>query len=162
MNILFRNIKDHHLWLIILILIMIGILFFGLVPKGFDFKNRVHWLSLEKQFLLPPWHQFRFNQGFLIDFFVNLLGFIPFGVALVIVMSNTDRISKRWLLVLTVLMAFLLSLMIEAIQAWMPSRSSNLHDLILNTIGGLLGAKVGMRIINRNKFITTGIIHLQY
>ncbi len=108
-------------------------------------KRRV---SLKKQFLSPPWHKFRLNQSLLSDVFINLLGFIPLGAVLVIVLSNTGRLSSRWVLVMTVAIGFILSLMIEGIQAWMPSRSSNLHDLIFNTIGGLLGAKVGAIIVD--------------
>ena len=46
--------------------------------------------------------------------------------------------------------AFFSFLAIEVAQAWMPSRSSNLHDLVLNTLGGGGGAFAvrRMRIFN--------------
>jgi VanZ family protein len=37
-------------------------------------------------------------------------------------------------------LCFSVSLLIEIVQAWMPSRSSASLDLLLNTLGALIGA----------------------
>jgi glycopeptide antibiotics resistance protein len=50
-------------------------------------------------------------------------------------------------ILIAVFAGFLLSLMIEILQAWLPSRSSDVFDLVLNTTGAFLGAVIyrGMR-----------------
>ena len=42
-----------------------------------------------------------------------------------------------------IVIAALVSLMIELLQAWVPSRDSSALDLTLNTSGGVLGAWLG-------------------
>lgn len=96
---------------------------------------------LERRFLQKPWDHFRLNRGFVIDFLVNLLGFMPFGIGAAFVLSGVGVCGFRMLFYATA-MAAALSLCIEITQAWMPSRNSSLLDLLLNTIGGLGGAAV--------------------
>lgn len=72
-----------------------------------------------------------------LDTVMNFIGFMPFGVAVAIVLR--PRSSGR-IVLLTILAGFALSLAIELTQAWMPSRDSSLRDLLLNTAGAPLGA----------------------
>lgn len=63
-------------------------------------------------------------------FFGNILWFVPFGIYLG---SKGQGIGK------TLLWTFLLSLTIEVLQFVFSSGYSDMEDLILNTLGGLLG-----------------------
>jgi len=45
-----------------------------------------------------------------------------------------------YFILIAVCAGFLLSLFIEVAQAWLPSRSSDAFDLILNTTGALFGS----------------------
>ena len=72
------------------------------------------------------------------DLLLNMAGFVPFGFVLAALLRR--RFGRGAAFVLTSFSGMLLSLLIETRQAWMPSRTSSLLDLILNTAGTLVGA----------------------
>jgi glycopeptide antibiotics resistance protein len=45
-------------------------------------------------------------------------------------------------MLITMALCFAISLSIEIVQAWLPSRSSQTLDVILNTTGALIGAMI--------------------
>jgi VanZ family protein len=75
-----------------------------------------------------------------LDIILNLLGFMPLGFVLFGALSKSGGYFDKHAVVYTVLLCFFFSLLIETLQAWIPSRSSSILDLALNTIGGLSGA----------------------
>ena len=78
----------------------------------------------------------RYWTGF--DVGVNLLGYAPLGFLLA---SSALRSRRgRWAVSLAVLGAGLLSLTLETLQAYLPSRVASNADLALNTLGAWLGA----------------------
>lgn len=82
------------------------------------------------------------------DTVINLLGFIPFGFtfALSLGVAVPGRTKK---VILTTLVGLLLSLLIELAQAWLPSRDSSMHDLLLNGAGAFLGSSILVMIPRR-------------
>lgn len=96
-------------------------------------------LALEKSFLAPPWHNFSLSRNIIADIIVNLIGFIPFGAVLYARLRLSAGYMGRYPARATVLLIFILSLSIELAQAWLPLRTSSMLDLILNTLGGILG-----------------------
>ena len=70
---------------------------------------------------------------------VNFFGFMPFGFLLATIFGKSLRSNWKVFLATTAT-GFLLSFMIELIQAWMPSRDSSQLDVLMNTCGTLLGA----------------------
>ena len=72
-------------------------------------------------------------QAFLLNLFGNVLAFIPFGFMVPIV-SDKNRSLLR-----TAGLTFLLSLFIECIQLIFRVGSFDVDDLILNTLGGVIG-----------------------
>ena len=80
-------------------------------------------------------------ESFVKDVTVNVLGFIPFGFLLASLLRTSLRSNWKLALVTTAA-GFLLSFVIELIQAWMPSRDSSLLDLLMNTTGTLLGTLI--------------------
>jgi VanZ family protein len=80
--------------------------------------------------------------SFISDLVVNLLGFIPFGFMVSLILFKANGKFPIHYILISVAAGFLLSLMIEILQAWLPSRSSDMNDLILNTSGALLGAVI--------------------
>jgi len=95
---------------------------------------------LEKRFLSLSRWDFKANKSFLIDFIINLLGFIPLGVTLCALFVQSGGIFQKKAIIFSVVLCFFISLCIETAQAWMPSRSSQGLDLILNTTGAFIGA----------------------
>jgi len=97
---------------------------------------------LEKHFMSLPWRDFEADKGFVTDFIVNLLGFIPLGVVICALFIQSGGVLQKKAVLFSVLFCFLISLSIEIAQAWIPSRSSQGLDLMLNTVGAFIGAKI--------------------
>ena len=78
----------------------------------------------------------------------NVIGFIPFGFILPLLMKKFQRLSA------VILGTFCLSLTFEILQLLFEFGSFDVDDLILNTFGGMLGyipAKLLLRIIKSRK-----------
>ncbi|MBL0713505.1 MAG: VanZ family protein [Desulfosarcina sp.] len=104
---------------------------------------------LKKEILRLPWDNARRRIGFVKDVFINFLGFIPLGFFLSALRADFGGGTARRNLILCVGLCFMLSLGIELAQAWIPSRSSQMLDLMLNTLGGAAG--VALQRLHRNR-----------
>jgi VanZ family protein len=71
------------------------------------------------------------------DVGVNLLGYMPLGFLLALAALRSRRVS--WAVSAAVLGAGLLSLSMETLQTYLPSRVSSNVDMALNTVGAWLG-----------------------
>ena len=88
----------------------------------------------------------------LIDVLGNILVFIPLGIGLAgIFHGNSTRQTIRR----TALIGFLVSLTIELTQLTIPTRATDVDDLIFNTLGALLGAIIFIA-VQQKKFSTSG------
>ncbi len=65
---------------------------------------------------------------------------MPLGFILSATFIQFGGIFKKRVILVTVVLCFTLSLIIEVAQGWIPSRSSQILDLMLNTSGALIGA----------------------
>lgn len=75
------------------------------------------------------------------DFLSNILLFIPFGI--IVSLHFPARWRKgRWSVVATVLLACLLSSLIEFAQLFVRNRHSSLTDIVSNVLGALAGSLV--------------------
>lgn len=72
---------------------------------------------------------------------------MPFGFTLAVTLIKFGGNFEKSYLLITVSFCFTVSLIIEIVQAWLPSRSSIMLDLIFNTLGALTGAII-LRIFN--------------
>ncbi len=81
----------------------------------------------------------KFNFGSsLKDYWQNILLFIPLGISLSITTINKYR--NIWLiLIVCCLFSAVISTVVELTQLFIPTRVSNLSDIICNTIGGGVG-----------------------
>jgi VanZ family protein len=95
---------------------------------------------LEKEILVPPWNNYNFNRSFISDIILNLIGFIPFGFILFATLIRFGGAFEKHGVLITVAFCFSVSFAIEILQAWIPSRSSSMLDLLLNSLGGWTGA----------------------
>ena len=101
---------------------------------------------LNKKILSFSWKRLTFNTEFFEDVMINLIGFIPLGFFLNATFVKAGEGFERHGFLITVVFCFFVSLLIEVYQAWIPSRSSDVLDLVLNTLGGGFGAYGGWRI----------------
>jgi hypothetical protein len=88
---------------------------------------------------LIPFSEGILNVRSILDWFVNLLGFIPFGFLLII------NLNKRLTVLKAMALCALLSLSIETGQLFLTERVTEIEDLILNSAGGLLGVLIGIQ-----------------
>ena len=98
--------------------------------------------TLKKKFLRVPRKEMRFRTNFIVDIFLNILGFIPFGFLLSANLNDRSDIFRKYRVLITVGLCLMVSLIIEIIQAWLPLRRSSLSDLLLNVFGGWIGSKI--------------------
>lgn len=90
-------------------------------------------------FLSAPWPKY-FTW---LDIYLNVIGFMPIGFAWATVLARSLRPGRRVLAVW--LAATLLSLCIETIQNYLPTRVSSNLDLTANSLGALIGAVLALR-----------------
>ncbi len=101
-----------------------------LSPFNFAIIGNFSW-----QFVIDS---FRYGSN-LKDYWQNILLFIPFGFSLSIVITPLK--NKAWIIVIIgLLISEILSTSIELIQLLLPSRVSNLTDIIYNSLGGTIGS----------------------
>ncbi len=90
-------------------------------------------------FLYQPWPRYYGR----VDLIVNVIGIMPFSFALVAAMPS--RLPKGWAVMVAILVTFALSLSVETLQNFLPSRVPSNVDVGCNTLGGILGALAGGR-----------------
>ena len=90
-------------------------------------------------FLFIPWsrHIRRF------DIFINFIAYLPLGFLLVLALQS--RLSIRGAMIISALTGFALSLAMEAVQMYLPTRTSSTLDVLTNGLGGLIGALIAAR-----------------
>ncbi|TFW31143.1 VanZ family protein [Massilia horti] len=86
--------------------------------------------------LTPP----RYWTGF--DAAVNVVGYIPFGVLLVL--SMYPKVRGAWAVLAAALAGILVSGTMETVQSFLPSRIPSNLDLLTNSAGCLIGAVLGV------------------
>src|SRR5713226_330979 len=81
----------------------------------------------------------RFPRPFLpFDFVANIIGYMPLGF--LAVLAAHPILRGRAAFALAVLCALALSLSLESLQLYLPTRTSSNLDLLANTAGGTIGA----------------------
>jgi hypothetical protein len=78
---------------------------------------------LERKILALPENGFEFNRKHIQDIIINLVGFILFGFVLTATLIKLGGIFKKHSVLIAVSLCFIVSLIIEIVQAWLPSRS---------------------------------------
>ncbi|MEL6927300.1 MAG: VanZ family protein [Cyanobacteria bacterium J06600_6] len=83
-------------------------------------------------------NEFRFGSGFR-DYWQNILLFVPWGIGLASIILDRQRANRRSAIILVCVASAFLSSTVETTQLLLPSRVSNLSDVICNILGGILG-----------------------
>jgi VanZ like family/Concanavalin A-like lectin/glucanases superfamily len=115
-----------------------------------------HFFLLQEKFLDRPWNEFHNNWGYWKDVIVNIVGFIPFGLFFTAYFSSLRKFDYP--AALTIALGFAISLTIEVLQGFMPTRDSSMTDLINNTLGTAIGAGLVNLHIVQSIFAMTGVL----
>jgi len=93
---------------------------------------------LHKAFLQPPWDDFDPSWGYCQNVLINIGGFIPLGFLFCAYFASVRRLNRA--LLATVVLGGVVSLAIEVLQGFLPTRDSGTTDIITNTLGTGIGA----------------------
>jgi VanZ family protein len=105
-----------------------------------DFTIPAHYFVLHPGFLVAPWKAYHPTWSYWQDVGVNIAGFVPLGFCVVAYLSLTRAIKHP--AATTVILGFFTSLSIELLQVLLPTRDSDITDLITNTLGTVIGVMV--------------------
>jgi hypothetical protein len=95
------------------------------------------YVVLDKAFLERPWTEFSRSTGYFSAVLKNIVGFIPLGFCFYVYLSAARYVKRPALA--TVISGTLVSLTIEILQAYLPTRESGTTDLFTNTFGTYIG-----------------------
>jgi hypothetical protein len=114
-----------------------------------------HFTILHKSFLSRPWNEFRFDLGYLKDVLLNIGGFIPLGFFFCAFFATVQ--PWRRAAITAILLGAAMSLAIEILQFYIPSRDSGMTDVITNTTGTVLGVALRRSKIVNALLTTVGV-----
>lgn len=103
---------------------------------------------MSKTFLVSPWedpHPYFSDTG---DVLINVVGFIPFGFFYFLYRTQLRPGRRFQSALLTVTVSGIISLAIELIQVYLPTRSSSLTDLICNVSGSIVGVIIAFLVLS--------------
>jgi VanZ family protein len=107
------------------------------VRPGIDLYIPDRYSLVHQAFLYPFWKEFKPSRKYLKDVVINIAGFIPLGFFFCAYWSSVRPIKRAALT--TVALGFIVSLTIEILQSYLPTRDSGTTDLITNTLGTFIG-----------------------
>ena len=110
------------------------------IQPGFDLRIPKHYTIRRRNVLLPPWKEFRTEWTYARDLILNVLGFIPMGLILYPYFLVALGSKRPWLM--SFVTGTVLSLIIEILQSFLPTRGSGWTDVITNSAGTALGASM--------------------
>ena len=86
---------------------------------------------------------FRLKWTYFQDVLLNILGFIPLGAAVCVLFQRSARLRGRRGVLLTIVFGAFCSLAVELLQVYLPTRHSQLTDVIMNVVGAAIGGVIG-------------------
>ena len=125
------------------------------VNSGTNLLIPERYFAIHEQFLERPSSEFHSRWSYWEDVGINIVGFIPLGFFFSAYFSAIGKIKRTiWS---TIALGFAVSLAIEVLQAFLPTRDSGMTDLITNTFGTALGATLCSWSMKHNWFARAGI-----
>ncbi len=110
------------------------------IRPGIDLSIPNRFSLLHQKFLEPFWREYKLGWAYWTDLAINIGGFIPLGFFFCAYWSSVRPIKCAALT--TVALGLIISLTIEILQSFLPTRSSGTTDLITNTLGTFIGVKL--------------------
>lgn len=142
--------KGRFLKLAVFIMYIFAVFYFTGVGTMFDLQRYGIQLNADQINLLP------FSKDIdIAAYFLNVLLFVPFGFFWPFIWPNIDKLKY------TVLSGFSFSLLVEISQLF-NNRRTDIDDLILNTLGTLIGYLLLRVFIRITKRTVCSVTHFKY
>jgi VanZ family protein len=103
-----------------------------------DLHIPVRYFVLHEPFLERPWDEFEVSWNYCNHVLINIGGFVPLGFLFCAYFSSVRRLDRAALA--TIILGGIVSLTIEVLQAFLPTRDSGMTDIFTNTLGTGIGA----------------------
>ena len=97
---------------------------------------------LRRAVVIKFWESMEWSMADAKDISINIIGFVPFALCVMVVLAGNRRFSIGRAAFLGVLASAVLSLIIEISQLFLPIRTPSLLDFLCNTAGAMLGVLV--------------------
>lgn len=120
----------------------------SVIRPGFDLHIPDRFYLWHERFLEPFWLEFKPDEEYAKDLAINIFGFMPLGFFFCLYFTHVKQLQHSR--VLTIALGFAVSLTIEVLQSYLPTRDSGTTDLITNTLGTILGVKLYGWMAGRN------------
>lgn len=111
--------------------------------SGVDLYIPQHYMILNQKLLEPFWKEFSWDPAYWKAVLVNVAGFVPLGFFFCAYLASVRPVKRAALATIT--LGLTVSLMIETLQAFLPTRDSGTTDVITNTLGTCLGTALYLR-----------------
>ncbi|VAX34669.1 hypothetical protein MNBD_NITROSPIRAE03-1641 [hydrothermal vent metagenome] len=122
--------------------------------KGHNLVIPATFRVLRKTVLVPIWKDFSPNRSYFTDIAINISGFIPFGFILSFLLYTVKKTSASKMYLTAILSGGAISLTIELLQVYLPTRSSQMSDLIFNILGTILGVALFRFIVHKSNIFS--------
>jgi hypothetical protein len=107
------------------------------VGSGPDLLIPERYQIVDQAFLAPFWKEFDLSWGYWKNAVKNVVGFVPLGFFFCAYFSLKPSVRRPALV--TTILGVLVSITIEVLQAYLPTRDSGTTDIITNTFGTWVG-----------------------
>jgi VanZ family protein len=107
------------------------------VRSGVDLYIPDHYMIFHQLLLEPPWEEYRTSRTYWKNVLINIAGFIPLGFFFYAYWSWARPIKQARLA--TVILGATVSITMEILQAYLPTRNSGVTDIFTNTFGTWVG-----------------------
>ena len=110
------------------------------VGSGNDLYIPNRYQVVHQTLLENPWKEFQTQKTYLNNVLINIAGFVPLGVCVGAYLISVRQIKHG--ILATIVLGAIISLTIEILQSYLPTRDSGFTDLITNTLGTGVGVAV--------------------
>jgi VanZ family protein len=107
------------------------------IASGADLYIPKRYMELRHTLLERFWDEYYPGWNYWKDIMVNIAGFVPLGFFFYAYLSLVWRLGRPGLA--TIILGGLVSLTIEILQAYLPTRDSGMTDIVTNTLGTAAG-----------------------
>ncbi len=120
------------------------------IRSGIDLNIPKHYLVVDQLLFEPPWQEFHTQENYWKNCIINVAGFVPLGFVFSLYFTVIRKMKHAPLA--AIVLGGAVSLVIEFLQAYLPTRYSGMTDVITNTLGtgaGVVLQRAGISLLER-------------